>query len=130
MLDPADSYGSTWASLSGADFVHKFLRSSLSSHIGGHQQQPTADAQQQSGATGDACSTAVGQQDSSTGQQQQQQQQDLKIVQDCSIYMHPSLEQALDNKGLIIDLAPRVSWGDERNAGNNTEAAPHMHAFA
>jgi hypothetical protein len=37
-------------------------------------------------------------------------------VQDCSIYTHPSLEQALDNKGLIIDLAPRVSWGDEGKA--------------
>lgn len=119
MLDPADSYGSTWASLSGADFVHKLLNSSLSRQNDPddvHQQQPAADSQQQSGAKGAAGSTAVGLQDS-TADQQQQQQQLLHGVQDCSIYTHPSLEQALDNKSLIIDLAPRVSWGLGKGGG-------------
>jgi hypothetical protein len=39
----------------------------------------------------------------------QQQQQQLAGVEGCSLYTHPSLDKALDNKGLIIDLAPRVS---------------------
>lgn len=73
VLDAAESYGSSWASLSGADFVHQALNKSL------QQAQPAS------------------------GQQQQ-----LDGLQDCSLYTHPRLEAALDNKGLIIDLAPRV----------------------
>jgi hypothetical protein len=73
VLDAAESYGSSWASLSGADFVHQALNSSL------QQAQPGPGQQQQLGG-----------------------------LQDCSVYTHPRLEAALDNKGLIIDLAPRV----------------------
>lgn len=94
MLDASDSYGSSWASLSGADFVHQLINNALAEQHKQHKQQP--QHVEQPGAP------------HTRQKQQQQQQQPLAGAHGCSLYTHPQLEQALDNKSLIVDLAPRV----------------------
>lgn len=120
LLDAADTYGSSWASLSGPDFVHQLISSSLAH---GHaQQQPQAHKHAQQQPQAQASDTDAAPSPLHNGSERavrQQLQLALAGAQGCSLYTHPSLEQALDNKGLIIDLAPRVS---ATHAG--------LHAFA
>lgn len=98
VLDPADTYGSSWASLSGADFVNQLINASLShEHQQQQQQQEQPNAETTHAVEHDGSSIVV------------EQLQQLAGAQDCSLYTHPSLDQALENKGIIIDLAPRVS---------------------
>jgi hypothetical protein len=103
VLDAEESYGSSWASLSGTDFVHNLLNNSLEGQHN-EQQQRQAHAAALHGSTADTPEPG-----DSAGRIAVQQQQQLAGVQGCSLYTHASLEKALDNKGLIIDLAPRVS---------------------
>lgn len=102
MLDPEESYGSSWASLSGTDFVHQLLNKSVQAHRN-DQQQTQAHAAAAHGVT-----AGQAERGDAAGSIAVQQQQQLAGVEGCSLYTHPSLEKALDNKGLIIDLAPRV----------------------
>lgn len=98
VLDPADTYGTSWASLSGADFVNQLINASLShEHQQQQQQQEQPNAETTHAVEHDGSSIVV------------EQLQQLAGAQDCSLYTHPSLDQALENKGIIIDLAPRVS---------------------
>jgi hypothetical protein len=103
VLDAEESYGSSWASLSGTDFVHNLLNNSLEGQHN-EQQQRQAHAAAPHGTTADTPEPG-----DSAGRIAVQQQQQLAGVQGCSLYTHAGLEKALDNKGLIIDLAPRVS---------------------
>lgn len=103
LLDSTESYGASWATLSGSDFVHTLINRQLQ-----RQQQQHSEQQQP-------------QQQEPEGPQKQQQQlpgavrialqqlEQLHGVHGCSLFTHPQVEEALADKGLLIDLAPKVS---------------------
>lgn len=102
MLDAADSYGTSWASLSGADFVHAIINRGLAAaDVHSQQAQQTCSSPTNTAADDSACTSR-----NSVSIRQQQQQ--LEGVHGCSLYTHPKLEEALADKSLIVDLAPRV----------------------
>lgn len=119
VLDAADSYGASWSSLSGTDFVHHLMnrhlergsQSPLHSDAA-HALQNQELAQQQ---TASATPTTVPPQNADTQDDRHpalvQMHSVRPLVNLCgsaALYMHATVEQLLENRQLIIDLAPRV----------------------
>jgi hypothetical protein len=108
LLDSTESYGGSWASLSGPDYVHGLINRQLEYQLSAKQQQQQQQQQQgqqqqdapsQEGAgssSSEHCSIAL------------HAVHPLLGASGVSLYTHPDVEQALENKHLLMDLAPRV----------------------
>jgi RAB protein geranylgeranyltransferase component A len=101
LLDSTESYGGSWATLSGPDYVHSIITRHLEHQLAAkQQQQQDAPHQECAGSSSSSSSTA-----SSIALRAVQP---LAGASGVSLYTHPDVEQALENKQLLMDLAPRV----------------------
>lgn len=107
LLDSTESYGGSWASLSGPDYVHSLVSRQLEHQLSVKQQQQQKEKQHQQeqqdapsrhndGSSSAACRIALHAVQPHAG------------VSGVSLYTYPEVEQALENKQLLIDLAPKV----------------------
>jgi RAB protein geranylgeranyltransferase component A len=102
LLDSTESFGGSWASLSGPDYVHGLINRQLEHQLSLTQQQEQQEQQQgaarpdEDGSSSAACRVML------------RAVQPLEGASGVSLYTHPDVEQALENKQLLMDLAPKV----------------------
>jgi hypothetical protein len=96
LLDAHDAYGGSWASLSGGDFVHSLLNTSLRAKQQHQQGEGDGTSIRQAPADVSAACTVV------------QQDAPLARAQHAATLVKPQLQEALQDRGLIVDLTPRV----------------------
>jgi RAB protein geranylgeranyltransferase component A len=103
LLDSTESYGGSWASLSGPDYVHGLINRQLEHQLFLQQQQEQQQEQQQGAARPDEDGSS-----SAACRVMLRAVQPLEGASGVSLYTHPDVEQALENKQLLMDLAPKV----------------------
>eukprot|EP00878_Enallax_costatus_P021007 GHUV01022224.1.p1 GENE.GHUV01022224.1~~GHUV01022224.1.p1 ORF type:complete len:170 (+),score=48.11 GHUV01022224.1:431-940(+) len=126
VLDAADSYGASWSSLNGADFVHNLLNRQLEqpppqpNPDDAAQSKTTPERVQQHQTRSSAAPAAAAPQSGATQDSKLMHGNNADVfalhpvrpfVSLCSsaaLYTHPEVEKVLENKQLIIDLAPKV----------------------
>ncbi|WIA33109.1 hypothetical protein OEZ86_006262 [Tetradesmus obliquus] len=114
LLDSTESYGGSWATLSGPDYVHSLINRQLQHQLSDkQQQQQQQQAQQEQQQQHGAPSPDGAGSSSSVGSIALQAVQPLAGVSGVSLYTHADVKQALENKQLLMDLAPRVLYQDE-----------------
>ncbi|WIA12964.1 hypothetical protein OEZ85_006578 [Tetradesmus obliquus] len=117
LLDSTESYGGSWATLSGPDYVHSLINRQLQHQLSAKQQQQQQQQQeqqeQQQRQRAAPSPDGAGSSCSSMSSIALQAVQPLAGVSGVSLYTHADVEPALENKQLLMDLAPRVLYQDE-----------------
>jgi RAB protein geranylgeranyltransferase component A len=129
LLDSTESYGGSWASLSGPDYVHSLINRHLEHQLSLKQHKEQQEQQQGAASPDDADRSS-----SAACRIALRAVQPLEGVSGVALYTHPEVEAALENKQLLMDLAPKVGWHSDEGGGGRatdtfcTNACVELHA--